>query len=160
MTLLQKIHAVLLKSLWKRTCAVNRTSDYFHSSSTVRLCKVRQIFLIFEFCCKLWRSQRLKQENRVDPTSTETTYCCAWACPYTPEAQYYRDVLFKLAMKYLPVAPLCCDLGCCSRTFVVIKLLQTSTFWLLLMSMISALDCNLKWEPQMIFLPDDNNCSP
>ena len=36
MSLLQKNHAVLLKSLWKRTCAVNRTLDFFHPPSTLQ----------------------------------------------------------------------------------------------------------------------------
>ena len=33
-------------------------------------------------------------------------------------------------VRTLPVAPLWCDLGRCSRTVVVIKLRQTSAFWL------------------------------
>ena len=36
MSLLQKNHAVLLKCLWKRTCAVNKTLDFFHQPSTLQ----------------------------------------------------------------------------------------------------------------------------
>ena len=44
---------------------------------------------------------------------------------------HWRLLIYKSLLWTLPVAPLWCDLGCCSRTVVVIKLLWTSAFELL-----------------------------
>ena len=65
-------HAVLGKSLWKRTCAVNRTLDFFHPPSTLQS-KTN----IFNFRSLLYTVEVTAYailEIKVDPTSTETTY--------------------------------------------------------------------------------------
>ena len=73
MTLLQKIHAVLLNSLRKRTCAVNRTLDYFHPSLTLQTQTDIFNFRVLLYTVEVTATQSRKL--KVDPTSTETIFC-------------------------------------------------------------------------------------
>ena len=70
MSLLQKIHVVLLKSLRKSSCAVSRTFDFFHQSWIAQ--SLPFLFSTSVVHCR--GHSNSKPENKVDPISAETTY--------------------------------------------------------------------------------------